>query len=358
MTVKQHYTKIFNPTSDRAPECPDQPDTSRAPGDRRDGFLYRYNEETVLAVNLALAAERPLLVTGPSGCGKSAMARNIARWLDHHRNGWRYLEQVVTARTEPQDLLWRIDAVRRLSDAQILQPKHKLPPLSWYVDPGILWWAFDPEGALRRGLGEKEAGEDGFVLSRAPDGSAPSDGEDRPAVVLLDEIDKADPSVLNSLLVPLGSFVIEVPEAGHRVEVKVRRRPLLVLTSNGERDLPSAFRRRCIELELEPPTPEELRSLAITYFHGDKAGPTEDDVKLYNALSELKASIGKEKASLSVAEYLDTVWTCRQLGIGVDHPLFQALAMLGTKIDDGGTATQTLEDLRRFQAGKIASISG
>jgi len=86
----------------------------RAPGDqgvrvdRRDGSVYVYTKEIVLAVNVAIATGRPLLIHGPTGSGKSSLAHNVARTMD-----WRYYEQVITTRTQARDLLWTFDTVRR-----------------------------------------------------------------------------------------------------------------------------------------------------------------------------------------------------------------------------------------------------
>src|SRR5689334_464026 len=114
-------------------------------GDRRDGKLYRYTPEIKLAVNVALATGRPLLVLGTTGCGKSCLAFNLARRMRR-----RYYEYVVTSRSQARDLFYRFDAVRRLGDSQLKD--HARPPSDktksrtkpvWqsqfpYVEPGPL----------------------------------------------------------------------------------------------------------------------------------------------------------------------------------------------------------------------------
>src|SRR2546423_10451987 len=106
-----------------------------AGGDSRDGRLYVYHNKTIaLAVNVALVTNRPLLLGGPSGCGKSTLARNVALKL-----GWRYYEHVVTSRTEARDFLYRFDSIRRLNDAQA----NDLQEVAAYIEPGVLWWAFN-----------------------------------------------------------------------------------------------------------------------------------------------------------------------------------------------------------------------
>jgi len=285
-------------------------------GDRRDGLVYVYGDskssEIVLAVNVALATGRPLLVRGPSGSGKSSLALNVARVLDY-----RYYEHVVTSRTVALDLLWRFDVVRRLSDAQAGGTK----PLSDYIEPGVLWWAFDPASA------RAQRGQTSRATSAPRRGSrsgAPAidHGPERDgtrAVVLLDEIDKADPDLPNSLLVPLGSFEFTVTdiEDGH-VRAPERRPPLMIITTNEERDLPPAFLRRCLSLTLRAPNVDQLVAIAKAHF-----GPR--DVGLYRQvagkLAELSGSGGEGDGvtGASAAEFIDAVRACRELKIKPDR---------------------------------------
>lgn len=285
------YRKEFDP-----PETPVADGASARDevpvGDRRDGSVYVYTDRIVLAVNVALAAGRPLLIRGPSGSGKSSLASNVARL-----NGWRYYEDVVTSRTQSRDLLWTVDALRRLHDAQ---RKAFDKPMASYVEPGRLWWAFDPESALWRGAPPETKG----VVPAEDPGHG---GDDPKAVVLLDEIDKADPDTPNNLLVPLGSLEFEVPEVGRMVKAKVP--PFIVITTNDERALPAAFVRRCVVLELEAPGRSRLVTIARAHFG-------ERDAKLYTAVAKLVApEDGGEKATVSAAEYLDAVRACRELNV-------------------------------------------
>jgi MoxR-like ATPase len=204
-------------------------------GDQRGGDLYVYTPKVKLAVKVALATGRPLLVRGPSGWGKSSLAGAVAGYL-----GWRYLPKVISSRTQARDLMSEVDLVRRLNDAQA----QKLDP-DWrrYIRPGVLWKAFDPEGAQRQ--------EDFFARTASGTERAGMQEEIKPAVVLLDEMDKADPDVPNNLLVALGSLQFDVDEIGPPpIKAKRETAPLIIVTTNDERDLPQAFLRRCIELEL------------------------------------------------------------------------------------------------------------
>ena len=101
-----------------------------------------------MAVEVALATGRPLLLRGEPGSGKSSLAAFIARNL-----GYRYYETVITSHSSAQDLLWKYDLVRRLADAQTRGAQGDKAPLSDYdyIEPGVLWWVFDRESAALRG---------------------------------------------------------------------------------------------------------------------------------------------------------------------------------------------------------------
>jgi MoxR-like ATPase len=211
--------------------------------DSRTGTVYVFSERIRLAIQVALATGRPLLVRGDSGWGKSSLAAASARYL-----GWKFYEEVITSRTQARDLQWNVDLLRRLNDAQA----QKLDQ-DWkrYVCPGTLWWAFDSGGA---------AAQQRFYdrNENAKSDSTASDNERPRAVILLDEIDKADPDVPNNLLVTLGSLEFQVEETGQKVRADKENGPLVFITTNEERELPTAFLRRCIELKL-PALPDDDR---------------------------------------------------------------------------------------------------
>ena len=241
-------------------------------GDQHAG-QYVYDEDEgnriELAVNVALAAERPLLVRGVPGTGKSSLAADVARRL-----GWRYYEVVVSSRTQARDLQWTFDAVERLSDAQVAgtagtDARRRLRDDAAYVRPGALWWAFDRESASRRGLTDDELREQGLRRERDPE--AP---REEPAGGGARRRDRQGrPDVPNDLLVPLGSFRFEVDRLKSQdkpVQVVAARAPLVIITTNEERDLPQAFLRRCVTLRLEPPKDPRLEADR----HGSLPRPT------------------------------------------------------------------------------------
>ena len=277
----------FDPNAVEAVSPPEDPLTPR----ERDVYVFDKDERIVLAVNVALSTRRPLLIYGPPGCGKSSLAPNVARILR-----WRYYEEVISSRTEAQDLLWTFDAVRRLRDAQV---DRKLSQDSAYTEPGVMWWAFDRPSALQQGGTEQ-----------AQDPAADLGG---PAVVLLDEIDKADPDLPNNLLLPLGGY--RFAHADSWIAAPEEGAPLVVITTNDERDLSRPFLRRCVVLTLPHPKVTELVKIAEAHLgdDGDRTG-------LYTTVAKLVDGMRPEAERQrmpvpSTAEYLDTLRACIRLDL-------------------------------------------
>jgi MoxR-like ATPase len=250
-----------------------------------DGAVYLYwDPKIVLAVNIALATERPLLVRGEPGTGKSSLARNLSVQLRRE-----FEPVVVTSRTTVTDLLWEVDLVERLAKAQTGRP---VEDLREFVHPRAYWRAF-----TRRG--PKELG-----------GTPTPNEADKGAVLLIDEIDKADPDLPNALLEPMANRRFSVSVLNEEISCE-RPAPLVIFTTNGYRRLSRPFLRRCIELELKRPDLEDFVKIAARHF--ESGNPT-----LHRRLAEaLYAS-----DSGSVAEYLDAIRACEELGIGPDDSEF------------------------------------
>jgi MoxR-like ATPase len=251
-------------------------------------------DQIVLAINAAIVTHRPLLVYGPPGSGKSSLAPNIARRL-----GIPFHSRVIDSRTEVQDLLWRFDAVRRLSDAHaavgVKNDKH-------YIERGVLW--------------------DAFTASQRDATGKPS------CVVLLDEIDKADPDLPNGLLGPLGSLSFPSPDGGPIQPAG--NPPLVVITSNNERELSRPFLRRCIVLTLRPPTQAHLVKVAKARFGANKPEKS-DAIERYERIADFVVTVSKNaqdrrQAPPSTAEYLDAVRACERLNISLDDPAWAVLS--------------------------------
>ena len=214
--------------------------------------VHRFDAKTVAALRAAEATGRPLLIRGLPGVGKSMTARAAAV---HAKRP--LLAQVIDGRTEADDLKARFDTVRRLADAQVPRDAdHPLADEAHYLTPGVLWWAFDWQGAadqqrLCRSTAAKA--EATSVATELPPGW---NAETDRSVLLLDEIDKADPELPNALLEAFGANGFTAPVTGKTVLCPPRRRPLVVLTTNEERELPNAFLRRCLVLWLALPEGE------------------------------------------------------------------------------------------------------
>lgn len=314
------YNKLFDPNKSAPNELTTNIENF---GDRTSKSVYVYEENIILAVNVAIATSRPLLVRGPSGWGKSSLAKNVAKIL-----GCKYYEKVISSRIQARDLLWEVDMISRLQDAQMNQ----LEDISYYIRPGVLWKVFDLNGALaqeskalslfsRRSGTSKEQGcgnntpqdivQEKFDSS-ADIGSSKKKDTDIEAVVLLDEIDKADVDFPNNLLVPLGSLYFMVDETG--TEVKCEKPPLVIITTNDERDLPPAFLRRCVELQLSKP---DLLEVGKAHFGQEQMDLVK---KVANLLDAIETNQSMEQFNIqfsepSPAEFIDAVNACINLRI-------------------------------------------
>ncbi|MCP5473281.1 MAG: MoxR family ATPase [Rhodanobacteraceae bacterium] len=189
---------------------------------------YVAPRELQLAVNAAITLERPLLVKGEPGTGKTLLAQEIARAA-----GAPLIEWHIKSTTKAQHGLYEYDAVNRLRDAQLGDPRAS--EIKNYVVPGKLWEAFVSEQRL---------------------------------VLLIDEIDKADIEFPNDLLRELDRMEFYVYETQQLVQAKSR--PIVIITSNNEKELPDAFLRRCFFHYIRFPDEETLRAIVEVHYPGLK----------------------------------------------------------------------------------------
>jgi len=287
-----------------------KPRLDQRPGDNvqlgDDGLAtapHLFSADEILAIDAALVTGRPLLVMGEPGTGKTQLARAAAKALD-----WALVHQTLDGLTEPRDLTWTVDAVSRLADAQLAatpgESTRDPRDLAHYVQPGALWWGLDWTTAEKQA---ERAGHGGCVCV------ARNAASTRGVVVLIDEIDKADRGVPNGLLDALDQ------QGGFNVDgvgrVDGQRRPLVVITSNGERELSHAFVRRCLVLRLAFETdPDTL--IADLISRGEAHYPQASEEVLSKAAKVLvqdRQASAHEAARPGLAEYLDLVCAMKEL---------------------------------------------
>lgn len=289
-----------------------------APGQPEQVHLF--DEPSINAINAALAVGRPLLLLGEPGTGKSQLARAAAKKL-----GWAYIQRVVEARTEAQDLLWHLDAVSRLAEAQLagalgnetIKTVRERLSLSNFVAPGPLWWAINWGSAALQA--EKVKAPSPVLL----DGGSASEG----CVLLIDEIDKGEPEVPNGLLEVLGNGEFTPPGRAEPVRIE-RTPPLIIITSNEERAMPPAFTRRCLAFRLT--LPSDPQELVKTLTKRAKAHFQEVDDKVLLKAADLlikDRSEVKQGIPSGQAQYLDLI---RALVNRAPGDTEKQLAIIGT----------------------------
>ena len=220
---------------------------------------YVATEDLMLAVNAAITLERPLLVKGEPGTGKTMLAEEVAQAL-----GLKLISWHIKSTTKAQHGLYEYDAVSRLRDSQLGDERVK--DIRNYIDRGKLWEAFTADEKI---------------------------------VLLIDEIDKADIEFPNDLLQELDRMEFFVYETGETV--KARRRPIVIITSNNEKELPDAFLRRCFFHYIRFPDPETMQEIVDVHYPGIKQELVKESMEAFFQMREVPGL--KKKPSTS--ELLD-----------------------------------------------------
>ena len=233
---------------------------------------YVADTDLKVAVNAAIALERPLLVKGEPGTGKTVLAAEVANAIKAPLIEWH-----VKSTTKALQGLYEYDAISRLRDSQLGDPR--VSDIRNYIRQGKLWEAFTADA--------------------------------RP-VLLIDEIDKADIEFPNDLLLELDRMEFYVYETAETI--KARQRPVVVITSNNEKELPDAFLRRCFFHYIRFPDQETMRAIVEVHFPGIKQRLVAEALKLFYEIREVPGL--KKKPSTS--ELLDWLKLLMVEDIGPD----------------------------------------
>ncbi len=222
---------------------------------------YLASKSLSMAVNAAIVLEKPLLIKGEPGTGKTVLAEAVAESLGADLISWH-----IKSTTKAQQGLYEYDAVARLRDSQLGDPR--VGDISHYIRRGKLWQA--------------------FAASQRP-------------VLLIDEIDKADIEFPNDLLLELDRMEFDVYETGERI--KARQRPVVIITSNNEKELPDAFLRRCFFHYIRFPDKAEMQAIVQLHHPNLKEGLLGEAMDLF---FELRNVEGLRKKP-STSELLDWI---------------------------------------------------
>ncbi|MGB0660880.1 MAG: AAA family ATPase [Mangrovicoccus sp.] len=222
---------------------------------------YVATDDLTVAVNAAVTLERPLLVKGEPGTGKTELARQVSSSL-----GLEMIEWNIKSTTKAQQGLYEYDAVSRLRDSQL--GDERVRDVKNYIKKGKLWQAFEA---------------------------------DRKTVLLIDEIDKADIEFPNDLLQELDRMEFFVYETGEFV--RAQHRPVVIITSNNEKELPDAFLRRCFFHYIKFPDAETMRKIVEVHHPGIKGALLTEALSQFYEIRE-QGGLKKKPSTSEVLDWL------------------------------------------------------
>ena len=222
---------------------------------------YIASRDLEVSVNAAVALQRPLLIKGEPGTGKTVLAQEVAKAL-----GMPLIEWHIKSTTKAQQGLYEYDAVSRLRDGQLGDPR--VHDVTNYIVHGKLWEAFTSE---------------------------------TPCVVLIDEIDKADIEFPNDLLLELDRMQFYVYES--RQTIVARQRPMVIITSNSEKELPDAFLRRCFFHYIRFPDRETMEKIVTSHYANIKSSLAREALNVFFRIREMPG-LKKKPATSELLDWL------------------------------------------------------
>ena len=227
---------------------------------------YIATEDLKVAVNASITLERPIIVKGEPGTGKTMLAHEVAKSIGAEIITWH-----IKSTTKAQQGLYEYDAVTRLRDSQLGDEKVK--DIKNYISKGKLWNAFE---------------------------------SDKRPVLLIDEIDKADIEFPNDLLLELDRMEFFVYETGETI--KAKNRPIVIITSNNEKELPDAFLRRCFFHYIKFPEAETMEEIVNVHFPEIKQDLIKEAFKIFYDIRDVPG-IKKKPSTSELIDWLKLLMT-------------------------------------------------
>lgn len=306
-----------------------KPDSQNTENTKRELYPYLPSEELVKAVNLAIYLQRPLLLQGEPGCGKTLLARAIAYEFGKRLRveDYPYFPWNIKSTTRAKEGLYTYDAVGRLRDAQLVGTDS--------------YKTYLKEEEIKK-LFERLQNPDSYIKWGAL-GNAFREEKHRP-ILLIDEIDKADIDFPNDLLLELEEQCFQVTETGEKIEAI--QPPIVIITSNNEKELPDAFLRRCIFYYIKFPDNDDLIKIVNAHFPSSlEMDLVEVAVERFVELRQ-KGTSRRDSKKASTSELLDWIrWLKR-------YSTKEALDIINNLADNQsllGALLKTKEDQERYQ---------
>jgi MoxR-like ATPase len=280
-------------------------------------YPYSASEELRETVNLAITLERPLVLEGEPGCGKSRLAHGLVyEFSQRYKINWPYQFWGIQSTSKAEDGFYTYDYIGRLQAAQLkaanIQDNHANPgDRTQFIEKGALWKAFEEKNYR--------------------------------TVVLIDEIDKAEPDLLKDLLIALEDYRFECRETKKWITADEQNKPIILMTSNQDRELPPAFLRRCLYHYIEFPDRDRLTKIINSRFpKSPEELVTAAISKFWELRKEMEDDKGDMEKKVSTSELI--VW----FEALIAYPENDILERLDTGLPFAGTLLKNRKDYQAY----------